>query len=616
MGSEQKSKLKKDFRGLLENNAKNSHFLRYSAFQSWGGVLMRGKVFILTLLVVLGLIFGGGYFLSEPVPEPPVYEEELAIDHERAYENIRYLCENFPNRDIFSEDNRLAVAWLKERLNALGLETGTMEFDAWAGEEKVEGLENVYGISRGTAHPEEIIIVTSHVDIPEFVYQGAADAGSDVGIILELARVFSEEEHARTLLFLFTNNEEYGMWGAYHFAREYEDIDKVVAVLGMDYMNMGEYGYTRVRFEGMQKGYTPLWLRELAVSSAEKEGTVRHVDPLMEWVERAVTIASQDVGMFLSAGVPAVNICSRAVDEEWQMEIYHTEEDTMEHIRLDTVEIYGNTAERILRSLDNAPEVQAGEMNYFKYNDRYLPGWVINTIQIMLFFPFFLLLGMEIRRGYTANLSRALRRDGSRFLFILLSGLAGYFLLRFLPTTDLMVRYELYPATQKDPVLYEPQYIPVILVLVVILVVGFLLFRLVRPGFMRRDEGEFSGEMMESGRWLLLFILAIVIIITWLEGSGFAAAIFFLLPAYLWPWIKPARSVPRRILNVILLLTGCAVFFAFVYIFATTYQVGVMWWYILLGAAFGLLSWKAVFVFLWGVSLLLAMLPLAWGRPR
>jgi len=575
---------------------------------------VRAKAFIISLLTVILLVFIGIVFFSKPIPEPPIYEGEPVMDHRRAYENIRELCESFPRRSIFHKDNRLAVKWLRMRLSELGLETGVHSFDSWSADEKVEGLENVYGISRGTTRPDEIIIVNSHLDIPEFVYQGAADAGSDVGIILELARVFSMEDHNRTFMFLFTNNEEYGMRGAYNFINDYEDIDQVAAVLVMDYMNMGDYGHTMLRFEGMQKGYTPLWLRELTATAAAREGNVRQAGPLMEWVQRSVTIATTDVGMFLSAGVPAVNIRTLAVDEKWQHEIYHTEKDTMEHIRLDTVELYGNTTERILRSLDTAPQIPPGEMNYFKYNDRYLPGWLINTIQIVLFFPFFLLLGIDLRQGYADNLGLALRRVGLSFLFIFLSGMTGYLLLRFLPFTDLMYRNELVPSTPKDPILYAPQYVPVMLVIAAIVITAVILFKIVLPRISRLNEAEVSDGVYNSSHWLLMFLLAVIIIITWVEGSGFAAVAFLPL-AWLWPWIISPAKLSRRILNIFLLLAWCPFFIAVVHVFAS-WDIGVMWWIFILSVASGLFSYKAVFVFLWAASLLLAMFPLAWGNGR
>ncbi|MEW5785192.1 MAG: M20/M25/M40 family metallo-hydrolase [Bacillota bacterium] len=562
-------------------------------------------------LTAVGLIAAAAVtWLSRPVTQPYLSATLLQFETERAYANIEELCLSYPERSIFHPDNREAAAWLKNRLAALGLETGTQEFNSWAGDKPAENLLNVYGISRGTVKPEEMIVITSHFDIPAFVYQGAADAGSDIGIILELARIFASEEHNRTILFLFTNNEEYGMQGARNFIEQFADMEQVKAVLSMDYMNMGEMNYILARFMGLQKGYTPLWLRELTLAAAGAESPVRSTDPFMEWVDRSVTIASTDAGMFLRAGYPTVNITTRAIDLERQRLLYHSREDTVEKLEPATITAYGRAAERILRGLDEIPVLPAGEMSYFKYGHQYLPGWVITFLQLLLFAPFFAVLAVDFRLAAPAALG-ASRREIVRAGLLFAAGTAGYLLLRLLPLTGAMVRYPLYPATQKDPVLYHPQYLPAVLVLLTVLLTGLVLFKVVYPRLTAMPQNQ---EAAEAGRRWVLLLLAVLVLVIWAEGSGFAAVTFFLLPAYLWIWIKPASRLPRRILNLALAVLGGAVFFAFIYIFTTTYQIGVTWWYILLAAACGLFSYKVVLVFLAAAALLITMSGIAARR--
>lgn len=574
---------------------------------------MRGKIFLITLLCTALLIALAAALFNAPVPKPAVTGRLPQMDPRRAYENIENFVTRFPQRSIYHPQNREAALWLEDQLKQLGLHTVTQEFNSWAGDRLAEGLLNVYGMSIGSKYPAEIILVTTHLDIPEFVYQGAADAGSDAGIILELARVFSRENHARTIIYLFTNNEEYGMQGAVTFVEQFQGIGRVRAVLAMDYMNMGELDYILVRFTGLQKGFTPLWLREMAVAAASQEGPVRSIDPFMEWVERAVTIASTDTGVFLRAGIPAVNLTSRAIDLDWQRRIYHSTADTFDKIELDTVAAYGRTAEKILRSMDEMETIPAGGMTYFKYSPaRYLPGWTVTMMQLLLFAPLGAVVAAD-RRRQAGRLGRGFRRSGLKALFLFLSGATGYLVLRLLPGTNLMVRYPLYPATQKDPVLYNPQYLPALLVLAAMLVIGLLLLKGVYPRLARSPE-RYSAAEGEAARWWILLLLGLLALTVWAEGSGFAAAIFFLLPAYLWPWVKPAAGVPRRLFNLLLALAGGTIFFVFISIFAATYQIGVMWWYIMLASAFGLFSPKVVLVFLASTALLIATADLGLRR--
>lgn len=51
-------------------------------------------------------------------------------------------------------------------------------------------------------------------------------------------------------------------------------------------------------------------------------------------------------------------------------------------------------------------------------------------------------------------------------------------------------------------------------------------------------------------------------------------------------------------------LSGAAVFAVFIYLFGTLYAIGVAWWFVLLGAAYGLFSWAALLTVLGAAALL------------
>ncbi|SFR96793.1 M20/M25/M40 family metallo-hydrolase [Sphingomonas jatrophae] len=75
--------------------------------------------------------------------------------------------------------------------------------------------EQVYCTKIGTAHPEEMYIVSAHMDGIGFG-EAANDDGSGTALVMELARVFSspDVQTDRSIRFILWNNEETGLNGA------------------------------------------------------------------------------------------------------------------------------------------------------------------------------------------------------------------------------------------------------------------------------------------------------------------------------------------------------------------------------------------------------------------
>jgi hypothetical protein len=75
--------------------------------------------------------------------------------------------------------------------------------------------EEVYCTKVGTTHPEEMYIVSAHVDGIGYA-EGANDNGSGTAIVMELARIFSmpDVKTDRSIRFIIWNNEETGLQGA------------------------------------------------------------------------------------------------------------------------------------------------------------------------------------------------------------------------------------------------------------------------------------------------------------------------------------------------------------------------------------------------------------------
>ena len=104
---------------------------------------------------------------------------------------------------------------------------------------------NVIGTIRGTdpSLAPQHVVLSAHWDAyginkpvnGDSIYNGALDDGSGVTALLALARVFAQHPQRRTLTFLFTTAEEWGLFGAYAFVCSGPvRLDRIAANLNLD----------------------------------------------------------------------------------------------------------------------------------------------------------------------------------------------------------------------------------------------------------------------------------------------------------------------------------------------------------------------------------------------
>jgi hypothetical protein len=93
--------------------------------------------------------------------------------------------------------------------------------------------ENVYCTKIGTTHPEEMYIVSAHMDGIGFG-EAANDDGSGTALVMELARIFSMPgvETGRSIRFILWNNEETGLNGAAAYANQRKDLQGIESPKG------------------------------------------------------------------------------------------------------------------------------------------------------------------------------------------------------------------------------------------------------------------------------------------------------------------------------------------------------------------------------------------------
>jgi hypothetical protein len=93
--------------------------------------------------------------------------------------------------------------------------------------------ENVYCTKVGSTHPEEMYIVSAHMDGIGFG-EAANDDGSGTALVMELARIFSAPGVTtdRSIRFALWNNEETGLNGATAYVAQRKDLQGIESPKG------------------------------------------------------------------------------------------------------------------------------------------------------------------------------------------------------------------------------------------------------------------------------------------------------------------------------------------------------------------------------------------------
>lgn len=125
-----------------------------------------------------------------------------------------------------------AADYVGEHLADLGL---AIELHDW----RAGGPPNVIGELAGALYPEEVVILSAHLDsynrTSSEVAPGADDNASGVAAVLAAAEILSEYSWGRTLRFALWTGEEQGLLGSQAYAQRSSGMgEEIVAVVNLD----------------------------------------------------------------------------------------------------------------------------------------------------------------------------------------------------------------------------------------------------------------------------------------------------------------------------------------------------------------------------------------------
>jgi hypothetical protein len=365
----------------------------------------------------------------------------------------------------------------------------------------------------------------------------------------------------------------------------------------------------QVDCEGQVSGYTPLWLREVIEESASLQHVrIESSSGLQEWVERSIEVSSQDQGPLLRAGIPALNISTVPLDPAGARARYHTTADVFQDLQAGTFSMAGNSIEQAVSALDSLPEISPHEMKYLRLaSGRWIDRGTLEWIQMLALIPFLLVCVFAVMNFEDDRLQHPLWSYLRPALY-LLPLLLALVSLHGMASGGVLPRFELYPATPKDPFLYR---IPLRIAapLIGVLVLGYLAIRMLRV-FLPAPSRSFDANKRILCVWMYVTVVGALYVdpyAMWLLVGPLACG-FVLL-------VRPA-SWPRRFVNAALLFGGALPFVAVLYFFA--HEIFLGWrivWYLVLQTAYGVWSRTAAVLFLLALSLWVQIFRIAVLQP-
>ncbi|MDO5981230.1 M28 family metallopeptidase [Flavivirga spongiicola] len=151
-----------------------------------------------------------------------------------------YASDEYEGRKTGEPGQKKAVEFIKNHYVSAGIPSPIAEGDYFQEipasyfTNNIKASENVLAYIKGTEKPDEVIIISAHLDHIGIsrngdINNGADDDGSGTVAILEIAEAFkaaSDRGHGpkRSILFLHVTGEEIGLFGS----RYYTDVDPVL----------------------------------------------------------------------------------------------------------------------------------------------------------------------------------------------------------------------------------------------------------------------------------------------------------------------------------------------------------------------------------------------------
>ncbi len=196
-------------------------------------ICKRIKATVLALCLVIGMC---------AVSFPQTVHAEYG---DNAYAFMKQLQSNYPYRQVNSSNGMLSGAeeWLKAQIATMGYEYMAQPFTMTS----ADGVTGCYGenlIFSKQGASDRVIVVGAHYDCVEQTF-GTDDNASGVGVLLELASIYSTKESPYTIRFILFSAEEPGCLGSQYYVDNLsqEERDRIACMINIDTIAAGDNMY-------------------------------------------------------------------------------------------------------------------------------------------------------------------------------------------------------------------------------------------------------------------------------------------------------------------------------------------------------------------------------------
>jgi len=235
--------------------------------------------------------------------------------------------------------------YIMDEIHALGLETqvqdtfGQRHWGPDSGYVSGGFVKNILARLQGS-DPKDAILIMAHYDSTPGA-PGGGDNGAGVIILLELLRALhANPQLLQDVIFLFTDGEEPGTFGALAFISQHPWFDEVSMVINLDGITDGPPGLSQ------SSQWNGVWIQALA-HKAEKPSYFSLPIHLFSTGE-------SDLIPFKQIGLPAAGFATATVGQE-----IHTMLDRPEIVNPGSIQHLGNHMLGMIRHLANQPTLTA-----------------------------------------------------------------------------------------------------------------------------------------------------------------------------------------------------------------------------------------------------------------
>lgn len=177
-------------------------------------------------------------------PDPFILDLLEQVSGTLITDRVQHL-EDYGTRNSYALESIIAQQWIAGQFQSWGLDVEVMDFWMPGG----PASDNVIARMTGTKYPDEYIVLGGHYDSVSWsgLAPGADDNASGTSGVMEAARILSQYEFDRSIVFIAFSGEEQGLYGSAAYASEKAQEGKnILGYFNMDMIGYLEPGHTTI----------------------------------------------------------------------------------------------------------------------------------------------------------------------------------------------------------------------------------------------------------------------------------------------------------------------------------------------------------------------------------